>query len=345
MALPAPRPRWRSQFAVLLAAVALAAMALGGQVAALQPVRQTSAALLPVDLAARLAEASDQVALLDRQQKLSGHHLQNPAAYTLRLVAVRDQAESGQAAAARQILDGIMADLNSWQVKLDLLPGPAASNTPLPAAFVPIVMYHDPPANLEEQLAYLQNHGYTSVNMDAVAAALAGGPALPAKPVVITFDDGFESQWAALPLLERYHMKATFYIIDGGAGSAWHIGANRRVPDPQGGPAYLSWDQIRQIDRNRLFTIGSHTVNHLELAKQPEAVQRFEIIEGKRQLEQQLDHPVRAFAYPYGSFNATTVEIVKEAGFSSAVTTEAGADQIPGDQLVLHRIRSTLTLP
>lgn len=320
-------------------------MVLGGQVAALQPVRHQSAAALPVDLAARLSDAQDQAALLDRQQRLSGHHLEDPAGYTLRILAVRHEAEAGQVSEARQQLAAVMADLNSWQVRLDVLPGPAASNTPLPAAFVPIVMYHDPPADLAQQLAYLQEHGYTSVDMDQVAAALAGGLALPAKPVVITFDDGFESQWAALPVLEHYRMKATFYIIDGGPRSGWHIGANRRLPDPQGGPAYLSWDQIRQMDNNPLFTIGSHTVDHKDLAEVSADVQRFEIFEGKAELEKQLGHPVRTFAYPYGAYNASAVELVREAGFSSAVTTEAGTDQVPGSQLVLHRIRSTLTLP
>ena len=329
----------------MLGAVAFAVMLLGGQVATMQPARSFMPAKAPLEISSKLAEAADQIALLDRQQNISGHHLQNPKSYSLRLVAVRQTAEQGRLDQARLQMAGIFADLNDWQVKLDVLPGPAVSNTPLPDAFVPIVMYHDPPANLDEQLHYLVSHGYSSVDMDQVAAALAGGPALPAKPVVITFDDGFASQWNALPLLEHYRLKATFYIIDGGAGSAWHIGANRRLPDPQGGPGYLNWDQIRQIDQNPLFTIGSHTVDHLELAKQSEVTQRFEIIEGKKQLEQQIGHPVRTFAYPYGAFNGTSIALVREAGFSTAVTTEDGTDPKPGDQLVLHRILSTLTLP
>ena len=347
LALPAPKRRGRLPvFGLILAGIAFAVMLLGGQVAGMRPVKGSFIQpKVPLEISAKLAEAADQVALLDRQQQISGHHLDNPKSFSLRILAIRQEAGQGQLVLARQDITDLVSDLSNWQVRLDVLPGPAVSNTPLPAAFVPIVMYHDPPGNLNEQLSYLAGHGYTSVDMDQVAAALAGGPRLPAKPVVITFDDGFASQWQALPLLERYSMKATFYIIDGGSGSAWHIGAGRRLPDPQGGPGYLNWEQVRQIDQNPLFTIGSHTVDHLNLADQNADTQRFEIIQGKQQLEAQLGHPVRTFAYPYGAFNAASVALVRDAGFSTAVTTEDGTDQMPGDQLVLHRIRSTLTLP
>jgi peptidoglycan/xylan/chitin deacetylase (PgdA/CDA1 family) len=347
LALPAPKRRWKTpEFGFLLGGIVLAVMLLGGQVAGMQPAKGAYVQpKVPLEIADQLAEAGDQVVLLDRQQQISGHHLENPKSFNLRILAIRQEAGQNNLDLARQSITDLINDINSWQVKLDLLPGPAVSNTPLPAAFVPIVMYHDPPSNLDEQLSFLVSHGYTTVDMDQVAAALAGGPGLPAKPVVITFDDGFASQWEALPVLLRYHLKATFYVIDGGAGSAWHIGANRRLPDPQGGPAYLNWEQIKQIDHNPLFTIGSHTINHLNLADQSAEIQRIEIFDGKKQLEAQLGHPVRTFAYPYGAYNATSVDLVREAGFSTAVTTEDGTDQKPGDQLVLHRIRSTLTLP
>lgn len=318
---------------------------MGSQVAALKPVRGTIVPpKVPLEISSRIEDLNDQITQLEHLQTVSGHHLQNAKAYKLRLLAVRQEA-GDNLQLARQDLSRITVDLNDWQVQLESQPGPAASATPLPPDFVPIVMYHETPGNLAEQLQFLTDHGYTSVDLDQVAAALAGGPRLPNKPVVITFDDGFASQWNALPLLEQYHMKATFYIIDGGAGSAFHIGANRKVPDPQGGPDYLTWEQIRSLDRNPLFTVASHTANHLELARQSVETQRYEIIQGKRQLEQQLGHPVRHFAYPYGSYNQTSIQLVHEAGFATAVTTEAGTDQMPGQQLTLHRIRSTLTLP
>ncbi len=95
------------------------------------------------------------------------------------------------------------------------------------AAQVPILMYHHiavppdprdirasrlavPPVQLEEQLAYFQRAGYTTISLDDLAAALRDRAALPDKPVILTFDDGYVDFYTnAYPLLERYNAKAT----------------------------------------------------------------------------------------------------------------------------------------
>jgi peptidoglycan/xylan/chitin deacetylase (PgdA/CDA1 family) len=189
----------------------------------------------------------------------------------------------------------------------------------------------------------LKNRGYTTVSLDEASDALAGRRQLPAKPVVITFDDGFAPQQTAVPILRELNFKATFYIINGGQASDWCIGAWRRPGSC--GDAYLTWDQIRQLDRDPLFTIGFHTVDHPELAKHTEAVQRFQIIAGKAQIEDQLGHSVKHFCYPYGSFNHATLSLVKEAGFLTATTTLPGTYQPAGARFTLRRIRDTAGLP
>jgi len=163
-------------------------------------------------------------------------------------------------------------------------------------------------------------------------------------------DDGFADQMNAFALLQTYQMKATFYIIDGGPDSQWCIGANRRYNDPSQpstgcGDAYLDWDQIRQLDTSGLITIGSHTIDHPNLASETPDQQRSEIIGGKTELEQELGHPVRDFAYPYGSYDSTTIAIVKEAGFATAVTTAPGTLQSINNRYTLTRIRATYDLP
>jgi peptidoglycan/xylan/chitin deacetylase (PgdA/CDA1 family) len=107
----------------------------------------------------------------------------------------------------------------------------------------------------------------------------------------------------------------------------------------------MTWDQLRTLDHNRLFTIASHTVDHLDLAQQTPDVQRFEIFEGKHQLEEQLGHSVSDFAYPYGAFNGVTLSLVHQAGFTAAVTTVPGTVQTADSLLTLRRIRSTYNLP
>ena len=214
---------------------------------------------------------------------------------------------------------------------------------------VPILIYHKTPSDFEQQLEVLKNRNYTTITLAQLVAAW-NGASLPAKPVIITFDDGFADQMQAFALLEKYQMKATFYIIDGGAGSNWCIGANRRYNDPSQpttgcGDAYLTWDQIRQLDDSGLITIGSHTINHPDLANETPDQQQAEIVGGKTELESEIGHKVSDFAYPYGDYNQATIAIVKAAGFATAVTTAPGTLQSGDDRYTLERIRSTYNLP
>jgi peptidoglycan/xylan/chitin deacetylase (PgdA/CDA1 family) len=215
---------------------------------------------------------------------------------------------------------------------------------------IPILIYHYTPSDFEAQLRALKSKGYNAVDMDQVDAALNKQGNLPAKPVVITFDDGYANQMQAYYLLQKYNMKATFYIIDGGLDSKWCIGAGRRYNDPVQpasgcGDAYLSWDQVRMLDTSGLITIGSHTVNHINLAGLSTDQQWFEIEQGKLTLEAELGHSVRHFAYPYGGYNQTTIRLVRQAGFETAVTTLPGIDQSFGSKDTLGRVRSAYILP
>jgi peptidoglycan/xylan/chitin deacetylase (PgdA/CDA1 family) len=224
-----------------------------------------------------------------------------------------------------------------------IVPPPLPTTPPLASANVPILIYHKPPPDFDTQMAILQQRGYTTITLDQMAAAMQGHGDLPTKPVIITFDDGFEAQQAAVPYLESHRLKATFFIIDGGAASDYCIGANRT--NASCGDAYMHWDEIRQLDHNPLFTIGSHTVDHLDLAAQTPAVQWFEIDEGKLELQQELGHSVDDFAYPDGGYTATTLALVRQAGFVAAVTTDPGTIQSASGLLTLSRIRSTYALP
>lgn len=214
-----------------------------------------------------------------------------------------------------------------------------------PAAdLIPIVMYHKTPPNFEQQLQLLQLRGYTTVTLQDVTASFAHRLKLPTKPIVLTFDDGFTDNMNAFNLLQKYRMKATFYIVNGGPISHWCIGAARRYNDPSQqiggcGDAYLSWEQIRELDHSGLITIGGHTIDHVDLAIKTPDAQRHEIIDSKLAIEQELGHPIYDFAYPYGSYNSSAIAIVQQAGYTSAVTTVPGIYQDPTRPFTLKRVR------
>jgi len=94
-----------------------------------------------------------------------------------------------------------------------------------------------------------------------------------------------------------------------------------------GGDA-LTWDQVRQMKKNRI-SFGAHTVTHPILSHLPLCDAKREILESKQKIEQELDTPVELFAYPDGgpgTFDDAIINIVREAGFTAAVTTMFGTN-------------------
>lgn len=220
---------------------------------------------------------------------------------------------------------------------------PVSKSIEIPASLsVPILMYHRTPDDFEQQIKHLVDKGYTGITLGQLQLALTIGAELPLRPVIITLDDGYTNQLQEVAILRKYKMPATLYIINGGAGSDWCIGANK-----QNKPAcedYLTWDEIRKLDDEGLITIGSHTINHPNLASLSEEQQRAEIFGGKQELEKQLGRPVYDLAYPYGSFNETSVKLAQQAGFRTAVTTQPGTVHTTSQLFTLTRVRNSLEL-
>lgn len=273
------------------------------------------------------------------------------------LTLIQLDLEVGNTTTAQIEFKQLQANLKDWQKQLDIKiagkqaeaakAAEAAKHAPTPVTYgitAPILMYHYTPGDFEKQLQNLVAKGYTSIDLDQLSAALHARATLPSKPVIITFDDGFANQMQAFELLKKYHMKATFYIIAGGEASQWCIGANRHS-GLGCGDAYLSWNQIRELDRSGLVTIAAHTVDHLNLPAQSEAIQRFQIFDSKAQLEAEVGHPVQHFAYPYGSYNALSASLVRQAGFATAVSTIPGTVHTFNSIYTLHRVRDTNKLP
>ncbi len=220
----------------------------------------------------------------------------------------------------------------------------ATSSAGLNSGQIPILMYHHTPANFESQLQALIQKGYTTVTMSQVSASLRGHASLPSKPVVITFDDGYADQLKAFDMLKAHNMRATFYLILGRNQSGFCLGI---LQDHHAGCAdtYLNWDQVKMLDRSGLIEIGAHTIDHVALAGESEESQWHEINDVKVALQTTLGHPITTFAYPYGSFNNTTLQLVQKAGYSSAVSTTPGIDQSLGTIYKLERIRDANLLP
>ncbi len=215
-----------------------------------------------------------------------------------------------------------------------LSPGsPGARLPPIPrdgegtsGAIVPILIYHAirpyiagdskgarrwiaTPDTLESELSWLRENGYSSVTFDALAAHVTSGAPLPPRPVILSFDDDWQSQYQnAVPLLRKYGFTATFFIWVRAVGRAHH----------------MSWDEIRELDAEGM-EIGCHTLTHLILPKlKSDDMLRREIVSAKQLIEAHIGHPVTSLAYPFGQYDERVVGIAREAGFTSARGTWPG---------------------
>jgi peptidoglycan/xylan/chitin deacetylase (PgdA/CDA1 family) len=169
-------------------------------------------------------------------------------------------------------------------------------------------------ASFEQQMKYLYDNGYTTITPDQLIAHLKSGNALPEKPVMITFDDGYLDNYTiAYPILKKYGQRAVFFLIAG------YIGTDSR---------FMNWQQVREMSDNGMV-IQSHTINHVNLTKLSPDEAYQELTESKRVLEEEVGKPVRFLAYPTGAVDKTTAQLVKKAGYRAAFSVrfgEAGAD-------------------
>jgi peptidoglycan/xylan/chitin deacetylase (PgdA/CDA1 family) len=229
---------------------------------------------------------------------------------------------------------------------LVLLPGPrnvarlaVPAHVPPRTVRVPILTYHrvhafateltksipdltiEPSVFVSEIRALAQN-GYHSITQAQLFGALFEGKALPSKPVLITVDDGYvDDIKTILPVLKRYHMVATFYIITG----RFHE------------PGFLNATEVRELD-DAGMDIGAHSRTHVPLNVLSASQMVDQIAGSRRDLQRVLGHFVYFFAYPYGAYDSAVVSEVRRAGFLLAVTTNGGVRASSQAPLTMPRI-------
>ncbi len=172
-------------------------------------------------------------------------------------------------------------------------------------------IYHSPPKinslyislhQFETQIQTLQKKGYHSVLPGELELFYTNGTPLPEKPFIISFDDAHVEHYTlALPILEKYHFKAVFFVMT-------------VCIDKKG---FLSSSQIAGLS-SKGHIIGVHTWDHPNISKMALAKWETQIIKPKRKLEAIIGKPVNCFAFPYGAWNEQVVKKLHESGFSTA---------------------------
>ncbi len=228
-------------------------------------------------------------------------------------------------------------------------PTVTATATPLPTpdgtfrvADVPILMYHyisvPPPGadryrldlsvtpeNLDAQLAWLAENGYTTITLQDLLYHLTLGRSLPEKPILLTFDDGYADAYGnAFPILQKYGFVGTFFII------------TDRIT--YGESNYVTWDQVVEL-HDAGMDIQSHTRTHPDLRGLSGAQLLWQILGSREALEARIDKQVRFFCYPAGRYDANAIRALERFGYWAAVTTEYGTTHSTAGLFTLKRIR------
>ena len=197
--------------------------------------------------------------------------------------------------------------------------------------------------SFEQQLKKIKNEGYETITSQDLDKYINQKVALPKKPIMLTFDDGYLDNYVnAFYLLKKYQMKGEFAIISGVIGA----------------PVYMRWEQLEQM-RDAGMEIASHTVNHCYLAqsKKDEQTGKYvfidsvindkpnqlcpgftkaislntgqiygELVKSKNDLEKKLGIKILSLYYPYGHYNQQVINIAKKVGYEFGWTTKTQVD-------------------
>lgn len=194
---------------------------------------------------------------------------------------------------------------------------------------IPVLLYHGvrdvpvaglqrwtlSPAAFAEHVDVLAGSGRTPMTMSQLAACLRGEADLPADPMAITFDDGWDDTLPAVAALAERGLPSTTYIQTGRLGAADFLDANG----------------VRALDGlGDAVELGAHTIDHPRLDELAGAALDREIAGSKTVLEELLGHPVAGFAYPHGAHDRRSRAAVIAAGYTHAAAVKDALSH-PGD--------------
>lgn len=196
-----------------------------------------------------------------------------------------------------------------------------------------------PPALFARLVRVLQTGGYQVMSLTDAVAGLRRGRALPERPMVITFDDGYRSVYqTAFPILREHSLPATVFLTVGNPEDAsWRgaAGADVRLPSMQG-RMMLSWGEIREMQRGGV-SFGAHTLTHPDLTRLPASSVEREMVISKTILEESLGEPVASFAYPFGRFDNRSRDLARRH-FACACSDRLGFVNARSDLHTLSRV-------
>lgn len=215
---------------------------------------------------------------------------------------------------------------------------------------LPILMYHHilkdssrwgkyviGPKELEQDLIYLKEQGYETVTAEDVIQFVYHNTPLPEKPIMLTFDDGYYSNFVyAEQLLEQYEMKGVLFII------GKYTDDYSKSGEENTNYSHVTWQHCRDMKKRGIMELQNHTyeMHSFSATRQGSSKQKtetlwqyhFALSKDLKQLQDQFQKETgyvpRAFAYPFGIVSPESVDVLKELGFLVAVTCNEGVNHL-----------------
>lgn len=229
---------------------------------------------------------------------------------------------------------------------------------PAGAVCVPILVYHDvkpkitgytiSPREFENDLKYLRENHYTCITMRQLTDYVFHHTALPEKPIILSFDDGYLDNYKyVFPLIQKYNAKIVFSVI------AKNTDDFSRYPDNNVEYAHVTWGQLREMCNSGLVEVQNHTYNLHSCKKgrigcmkkageseaQYEKILSEDLQKCQSEIHENLGTTPNTFTYPYGKANPCTDAILKKLGFQATLSCNFGVNLITEDPESLYDLR------
>lgn len=229
-----------------------------------------------------------------------------------------------------------------------------------PSVALPVLMYHHilnetsrhndytiSPEAFRSDLAYLKAQGYTPVLIRDLLAYANEGKALPEKPVMITFDDGYESFYEyAFPILQEMEFPAVFSVV------GRYADEYTQTDDHHIRYSHSNWAQLKELQDSGIVEIQNHSYNlHSNEGRKGSKKLPGESQEAYRKLlngdlgklqsacTEHLGVTPTTFTYPFGHISTEALPVLKGMGFQAAMTCEEKINYLTGDPEELYHIK------
>ncbi len=195
---------------------------------------------------------------------------------------------------------------------------------------VPILLYHnivwseydgmDPVANMtaeefRQQMTEILKRGYNPIKLSQYYDYVLLGTPIPENPIVITFDDGYLSNYEiAFPILKELNIPATIFVVTDTVGAQEGAGKVNF--------SHFTWAQAREMQASGIIDIESHSHTHKDMSKLSISELQLEIRKSKYLIEKNLNKKCNVFAYPYGGYGEDTARMVRWAGYKMQILVD-----------------------